>query len=206
MAQLLEERKLGDILKTNQQKAVSTGFLTFVLLVILLIGSFRPTVKTISEARRKVDNRERALRKLTEHNAALTSLKEQQLKLDTELSALNYYFPSDGDFSLFITNLNEMALENNLILEAISFSNSYNDRIENIASLQYEEMTPVTFQIALRGAPEDLSTFLAFAENTPFLPKVLSISYSPNRVLSQETSLSVTLLVYKMNSPATGYD
>jgi Tfp pilus assembly protein PilO len=202
MAQLANTRSLSEIIKTSQQRAISTGLLTFGLLTVLLWGSFRPTVITIIETNRKYENQKVALQKFQLQNTNITSLVTKSLELKDDLAGLDYYFPNDGDYSLFITNLNQIAKNYDLRLESVSFSSTYFRQVEKVTSLQFDALTPVTFQTLIVGDSTKISQFLSYIENTPFLPKVIGISYSPNRTNIEKTNISITFLVYKMSLQA----
>ncbi|MCC7304423.1 hypothetical protein IT418_03375 [bacterium] len=206
MAQLAGTRNVSNILRTSQQKAISTGLLTFALVVALLWGSFRPTMITIIETNRKYAEKEATLAKLEQQNSNITSLLKDRLDQDEKLAMLDYYFPVDGDFSLYIVNMNHIAKKYGLTMDSVSFSANYFRQVEKIEALQFQEMTPVTFQASLTGDPSNLSPFLSYIENTPFLPKVLSIGYSPNRNNSAKTTMSVTFLLYKLSIPAANHE
>ncbi len=203
MAQLAGTRNVSNILRTSQQKAISTGVLTLALIVALMWGSFRPTVLTIIETNRKYAERKSTEEKLTNQNTNLTSLLKDRIEQKDKLADLDYYFPNDGDFSLFIVNLNQIAKKYELSLDSVSFSANYFRQVEKIEALQFAEMTPVTFQVSVTGDPAKLSQFLSYTESTPFLPKVLSVGYSPNRTKLEKTTMSVTLLLYKLSTSAS---
>jgi len=202
MAQLAGSRNVLDLLQTSQQKAISTGLLTFALMVALLWGSFRPTVITIIETNRKFAEKEVLLQKLDTQNTNLATLLLDQLQQEEPLSALDYYFPSDGDYSLFVTNLNQISKKYSFLMSSVSFSSSCFRQVEKIAALQFPEMTPMTFQVSLTGDPAKLGSFLSYLESTPFQPKVLSVAYTPNKADVAKTLISLTLLLYKMSGPA----
>lgn len=206
MAQLAGTRNVMNILRTSQQKAISTGLLTFALVVALLWGSFRPTVITIIETNRKFSEKQATLAKLEQQNSHITSLLKDRLEQNDKLAALDYYFPFDGDYSLYIVNLNQIAKKYQLRLDAVSFSANFFRQVEKITALQYEEMTPVTFQASLNGDPSNLAAFLRYVESTPFLPKVLSVGYSPNRNKPEQTTMSATFLLYKMTNSAAQHE
>lgn len=208
MAQLAESRNIEKLVRTSQQKAISTGILTFTLVVVLLFGSLRPTIGTITNATKKLRERKAAYEMLQTHNANLTELKTQQRtqSVKEKLQALDYYFPSDGDFSLFVVNLSEIARTHHLVVESVSFSDRYNNQIAEVEELQFEEMRPVTFTVSLQGDPGDLARFISYMENTPFLPKILGVGYSPGQIIKDKTAISVTMLLYQMNSSAASYE
>lgn len=202
MAQLAGTRNIAGILQTSQQKAISTGLLTLALVVALLWGSFRPTIVTIIETSREYDNKVALLGKMKTQSANLTSLLRDQLEQKEKLLALDYYFPSDGDYSLFVTNLQPISLRYGFTMPSVSFSSSYFRQVEKISDLQFSEMTPVTFQVSLIGDPVKLGEYLSYIEQMPFQSKVLSVSYSPNKTETTKTQISLTLLLYKMSAAA----
>jgi Tfp pilus assembly protein PilO len=206
MAQLATSRNISNILQTSQQKALSTGLLTFALVVALLWGSFRPTVITIIQTNRKFAEKEAALTKLEKQNTNLTNLLKDRLEQKDKLQALDYYFPSDGDYSLFVTNLNQIAKRYKLSMDSVSFSASYFRQVEKITALQFPEMTPQTFLVTLTGDASKLSAFLTYVESMPFLPKVLSVGYSPHKTDATKTTMSITLLLYKMSGSASPHE
>jgi hypothetical protein len=202
MAQLAGTRNISGLLQTSQQKAISMGLLTFALVVALLWGSFRPTLVTIIETSRKFEDKTLLLEKMKQQSANLTSLLRDQLEQKEKLLALDYYFPSDGDYSLFVTNLQPISSRYGFSMPSVSFSSSYFRQVEKISDLQFPEMTPVTFQVSLVGDPAKLGSYLSYIEQMPFQPKVLSVSYSPNKTDVAKTQISLTLLLYKMSASA----
>lgn len=203
---LTPSRDVSTFLKTSQQKAVSTGLLTLALVTALLWGSFRPTVATIIETSRKYDEKKSALTIIRKQNANLTNLVQQRADNEKILTGLDYYFPYDSDFSLFVTNLHEISGSYGLTMESVSFSENYIRQIERVDALNFENMTPLMFQVSLSGSTTRLAAFLSYIESTPFLPKVISVNYTPNKATLEKTSISVTLLVYKMTSPAIPHE
>jgi Tfp pilus assembly protein PilO len=200
--QLAQNRNIDSILKTSQQKAISTGILTFTLVAALLWGSFRPTVITIIETNNKFKEKTQALEKFETQNSNLTTLLTKRLELQPELKSLDYFFPHDGDYSLFVTNLNQIAKNYGLTLDSVIFSDTYFRQVEKVTALQFEAMTPVTFQASLSGDVSKVAQFLSYVESIPFLPKVIGVGYSPNRADPAKTNVSTTFLMYKTSAKA----
>lgn len=203
MATLAKSRNIADLLQTSQQKAFSTGLLTLVLVTALLWGSFRPTILTIIETNKKYNEKKALLDRMETQNTRITTLVSQQNELADEMQALDAYYPNDGDYSLFVTNVNELARKHGFWLTAVSFSSNYYRQVESDKNLQYEGLNPTTFQLSLVGNYVNIHQFLTYLENLPFLPEILSLSYSPNANDPTKTTISVTILVYKLNSAAS---
>lgn len=202
MAQLAQDRNINSILKTSQQKAISTGILTFTLVAALLWGSFRPTIITILETNKKYQEKTAALAKFEQQNSNLTTLLTKRIELQPELTSFDYFFPHDGDYSLFIVNLNQIAKNYGLVLSSVVFSDTYYRQVEKVSALQFNPMIPVTFQVSITGDSGKIAQFLSYIESTPFQPKVISVSYAPNHSKPTQTAISLTFLMYKMNTKA----
>lgn len=198
MAVSSTQRDLSSILKTSQQKAVSTGALTIGLLAILVWGSLRPTISTIFETNDKFQEKTAVLQLLKTQNSRLTQLLAQREEAKDDLRNLDLYFPYDGNFSLFIVNLNMIARKYEYKMDSVTFSETINKQIENNQALQYDGMKPVSFQVSLTGNSSNLFSYLSYLENTPFFPKVIDISYGSS-LNEDKNNLSITFLIYKLN-------
>ncbi|WKZ30508.1 MAG: hypothetical protein QY314_01905 [Candidatus Dojkabacteria bacterium] len=193
-------RDLSDILKTSQQKAFSTGALTVALIAILVWGSLRPTIITIFETGEKFNQKTQLLEALKSQNSTLTQLLAEREEAKDELQNIDLYFPYDGNFSLFIINLNQVAHQYDFRMPNVSFAETSSRQIENNPTFQFIGMRPTTFQIGLEGNPANIFQFSSYVENTPFFPKLINISYS-NPKDGNTTAVDLTYLVYKLDTP-----
>jgi len=192
------QRDITAILRTSQQKAISTGLLTLILIAVLVIGSLRPTIITILETNQKYEEKQQLLTTLKHQNQRITQLVSQKQDAKNTLDAINHYFPYDGNYSLFIVNLNQIAKSYQLDMPNVSFSESINNQIKENSLFSYKGMTPTTFQVTLTGSKSNLVSFLSYLENSPFFPKIVGIQHSG--LLSSSGTISLTFVVYKLEN------
>jgi hypothetical protein len=170
-------------------------------MAILVWGSLRPTITTIFETGEKFNQKTQLLDALKTQNSTLTQLLAEREEAKDELKNINLYFPFDGNFSLFIINLNQIANKYDFEMSNVSFAETTNRQIENNPAFQYVSMKPTTFQVGLKGNSSNLFQFASYLENTPFFPKLVNISYSGSPQADGKTAVDVTFLVYKLESP-----
>jgi hypothetical protein len=194
-------RDISGILRTSQQKAFSTGIFTFGLIAVLLWGSLRPTISTIFETSEKFQTKQALLKQLENQNTTLTKLIADKESLKDDLKKLDTYFPSDGNYALFIANLNLIFTKYNYTLQSVNFSNTITRQLETNPNYAFEQMSPVTFQFAIRGNPSNIVALTSYIEGTPYVPKILSVSYTYNKTKPDDTDIVVSLLVYKLSAP-----
>lgn len=198
MATRQTQRDITSILRTSQQKALSTGVLTVVLIAVLVLGSLRPTLSTIFETNQKYEEKQQLLSTLKTQNQKLTQLVALKQDAKDTVDSINTYFPYDGDFSLFIVNLNQIANTYKLTMGNVSFSETLNNQIKENEAFVYKGMTPTTFQVTLSGDRTNLYSFLSYLESAPFFPKIISVQFGAST--TQNTLISIAFVVYKLES------
>lgn len=192
-------RNVAEILKTSQQRAFSTGILTAILVAVLAWGSLRPTIVTIFETNQKFNEKTTYLNALKKQNSSLTRLVSQKNDNKVALTRLNIYHPADGNYALFISNLDKIVQKYNFKLNNVSFSETATRQFTDLPAFQYESFTPVTFQMSIEGNAALLDQLCSYLENTPYLPKVTSINYAPTA--SGKTNVSLIIVLYKLTTP-----
>jgi len=181
------------IIKEASEKKISYIFagVTIAVAIILIIGAIRPTVITITRIRSEIAKKETTDKALGEKISALTELDTQYIELKDDFENISLVFPTEGDFSLFMANIDAVSSRNGFVLIGLSFS-------------EYKEDNPITTNIlepwavrlTVEGKKNNLVNFLRDLESLPMYPVVESLSYSDKTEDEEATSFTVRMRIY----------
>lgn len=203
MPSALSREKALKVIKNSRQRAV--GYLVFTLFVVglLLIGAIRPTVLTVINLLSEIEEKKAIVQKLDNKIEALNSLRsEYNQSVNTTIDKLSLVFPSRGDFSLFLANIEKVAESQGFELINISFENY--TAPESLTNLTQEEITvlePWSVIINVRGQQANLIKLLKAVESLPMYPEIESVSFS-NKVDDEGlTNFTILIKVYRVEDP-----
>ena len=179
-----------------QGKTISTGLLTLLMLNLVFWVAIKPTISQAIALHTQSQEYEEVYQQLHAKNETITKVYEQFQDMKPQLKTFNYYFPYDGDFSLVIANLHKIAQAYGFNLQQISFSERITKQIRKTVSGKLLLLQPTTFTCQLKGPLANLNSFITHWENTPFLPKVISITYGAQTQTRQ--SILIMFVVYRL--------
>lgn len=182
--------------RSVQGKTISTTILTLIMLNLVFWGAVKPTISQAISLHTQSQNYENIYNKLHTKNETITKVYNQYQDIKPQLKSLNYYFPYDGDFSLLIANLHKIAQDYGFSLQQISFSERITKQLRKNLSNKLLQLQPTTFTCELKGPLANLNAFITHWENTPFMPKVVNITYGAQTHARQ--SIMIMFVVYRL--------
>jgi len=190
-----DTRKI-DLLKVVREasdKKVSYVFagVTVVVAIILIVGAIRPTVITITRIRSEIAEKERTDKALEDKITALTELDTQYIELEDDFEGISLVFPTEGDFSLFMANIDAVASRNGFVLMGLSFAEYKEDSPINTSKIE-----PWAVSLTIEGKRTNLVNFLRDLESLPMYPVIESLSYSDKEESEELTSFTVRMRIY----------
>ncbi|MBD3329249.1 hypothetical protein GF357_02030 [Candidatus Dojkabacteria bacterium] len=198
----LSREKALKVIENSRQKAV--GYLVFTLFVVslLLIGAIRPTVLTVIDLLTEIEEKEATVEKLDNKINALKELRtEYNGGIRDSIADLSMVFPTRGDFSLFLANIEKIADSQGFGLVNISFEKYTEPSEGEINPVSPDVLVPWTVIINVRGDSANLIKLLKSIESMPMYPEIQNVSFS-NKVDDQGmTTFTVVIKVYKIEDP-----
>lgn len=204
MAEESKRLETVNLIKNSPSKQMENIFvgLTYVVAILLLVFAVIPTVSTILQINKEIQEKERTQKALEEKLVALSSLDEEYNARLTEFQNLSLIFPSTGNFSLFLSNIDAVVARNNFVLNSISFS-EYDKSTYDINTIS---LKPWSVRMTVSGKKVYLITLLRGLEDMPMYPVVESVSYGDDVDDDGNTRYSITLRIYHIPENPKFYD
>jgi len=190
--------ELSNLIKkapSRQVENVLVGF-TYILIVLLIVFAIIPTFKTINGINEEIKEKERISKALDDKIEALSSLDEEYIENTDAFKDLTLLFPSTGNFSLFLSNIDAVVSRNNFVLKSINFSDYEKEVLSSKASV----LEPWSVRMTVSGKKVYLITLLKDLEAMPMYPVVESVSYSSDIDEEGNTSYSLALRIYHIEN------
>ena len=186
---------------SQQLNGIFTG-LTYVVAVLLLVFAIIPTVSTILEVNKEIQQKENTQKALEDKVVALSSLDDQYNNKSDQFKNLSLLFPSTGNFSLFLSNIDAVVSRNNFILNSIAFSDFDKDTYKINTLI----LKPWSVRMTVSGKKVYLITLLRDLEAMPMYPVIENISFSDEVDPNGNTRYSIMLRIYHIPENPKFYD
>lgn len=186
---------------SQQLNGIFTG-LTYVVAVLLLVFAIIPTVSTILEVNKEIQQKENTQKALEDKVVALSSLDDQYNNKSDQFKNLSLLFPSTGNFSLFLSNIDAVVSRNNFILNSIAFSDFDKDTYKINTLI----LKPWSVRMTVSGKKVYLITLLRDLEAMPMYPVIENISFSDEVDPDGNTRYSIMLRIYHIPENPKFYD
>ena len=151
-----------------------------------------PELKTSPEIQKEVEAKQVTNQKLDDKIEALSTLSNEYADNKEMFTKLPLVFPSQGNFSLLLSNIDEIAREQGFNLININFGLS--DKVK----LTYNALKPWNVRFSVSGSRANLIPFLSRMENLPMYPTITKVSYSLDKEKPGVVSFSVEMIIYKL--------
>lgn len=178
-----------------QNKAYSFGAFTIIVVIILLVGAIRPTLLTITKINRDINDKTLINERLDSKLDNLSRLNSQYSERSADIKALPLMFPTQGNFSLFMSNVEDIAKSNGYVLNSVSFGNP------NEVSYKYTVLKPWMARISVTGNRSNIIKLLNAYENMPMYPIVNKLSFARDSSSSGLTQFSIDLVIFRIDDP-----
>lgn len=191
-----EESKSLNLIKivSGSVQAKTYSFVTFtiVVLIILLAGAIRPTLIKISEIQKEVKSKQVINKQLESKIEALSKLSNEYAENRESFNVLPLVFPDQGNFSLLLSNIDEISKDSGYNLTSINFGKPDN------VKLDYVSLKPWIMKLTVSGSRANLIPFLTKLENLPMYPSINKVNYSVDKENNQTNFFSVEMIIYKL--------
>jgi len=164
--------------------------------ILLIIFAVRPTILKITQINLSIKEKGRLSTALDTKISTLSALDKQFEDVGEDLSALQLIYPSDGNFSLLLANINPILSRNGFYLGGISFD-KYTDK--NVA-FAAKVLVPWSVKISTKGKPSNIINLLKDLEALPMFPVVESYSFTDQKDKDGLTGFSINLRIYKIDN------
>lgn len=170
---------------------------TFLVAILLLIFAVRPTLLTITSINKEIKEKEGIHRALKNKIDAMVELDEQYTEFKDTLDSLELIFPSSGNFSLFLSNIDAVVSRNGFVLRGINFSD-YDKEGYEINTLA---LSPWTVRLNVIGPENNLDNLFSDFEAMPMYPVIENFSYSDEEdAETQMKSFSIGMRIYHVEN------
>lgn len=169
---------------------------TVVVSILLIIFAVRPTILTITQINASIKEKNRLSTALDAKISTLSALDKQFEDVGNDLNDLKLIYPSDGNFSLLLANINPILSRNGFFLNGINFD-KYSDK--NV-SFTPKVLVPWTVKISTKGKASNAINLLKDLEALPMFPVIESFSYTDQKDENGLTNFSINMRIYKIDN------
>jgi len=183
------------ITSSVRNKTYSFAIFTLLVVIVLLVGAIRPTVITISRINKEIKEKSEINDMLDTKINNLAQLSNQDSELSDQIEMFPLIFPTQGNFSLFMANIEEIAKDNGYKLIGINFDDP------DIEKDSLSALAPWSARVNITGKKSNLVKFLEDLESTPMYPDVIQVSYANQVNETGLTAFNVNVLIYRIEDP-----
>jgi Tfp pilus assembly protein PilO len=199
MANTSERKQLKYIKFLTDSPTEKTMYALFgftVLVAILLIAfAIRPTFLTISRINGEIKEKKRISQALENKIDAMVALDAQYAEFGEDLDSLQLIFPTSGNFSLFLSNIDAVVSRNSFVLRGVSFS-EYDLDLYDVNSAV---LAPWSVQISVIGPESNIDNLFTDLEAMPMYPVIDRFSYGEAEDSGMK-SFSMSMRIYHIEN------
>jgi len=166
--------------------------ITIAVSIALIIGAIRPTIITMTRINTEISNKKETEQALADKITALTELDTQYIGLENDFENISLVFPTEGNFSLFMANIDAISSRNSYVLISLAF---FEYKEEN--PLKTSVIEPWSVRLSVEGKRENLINFLEDLESLPMYPVIESVTFTEE----ENTRFTVNVRIYQVPTP-----
>lgn len=142
----------------NRQRVVAYLYIIFSLFALSFFGFFaiRPTLTTISDLNKKLDEEKLTLKQLKEKNAALKSLSAQYIDIEPDLGLVDNAIPQSPQIAQLVRQIEVLTKQFNLTVKKIDTGLMELYPARNATSSIYSFI----FSVSVSGNEKDVNAFI----------------------------------------------
>lgn len=159
MTKLPKENFLSSLLPRLQEEKTqqfATLVMTLAAIAIFSFFAISPTLTTIAQLNKQLQDNQYVDQKLTDKIAALASLQQKYAKLQTDLPVVLNAIPTTPEMAVLVGQIQSIAAQSNVSLQRIQ---TFPVDITTV-KLPPEASTSYAISYDITGTPTDLGTFL----------------------------------------------
>lgn len=180
---------------TIQSKTYSFAIFTIAVVIILLVGAIRPTVLTITKISSDIKEKELINERLNTKINNLSVLSNEYDRLREDFETLPLIFPTQGNFSLFMSNVEQISKDNGYTLNNVSFNTPQE------MDLRLTVLKPWAARITVAGSKANLVRLLEAFESMPMYPIVNKVSFANTPDENNQTVISIEMIIFRIDDP-----
>lgn len=170
---------------------------TFLVAVLLLVFAVRPTLLTITSINKEIKEKEGIHKALEDKIDAMVELDEQYNEHKDTLDTLELIFPTSGNFSLFLSNIDAVVSRNGFVLHGINFSDYEKEDFE----ISTSALSPWTVRLNVVGPENNLDNLFDDFEAMPMYPVIENFTYSDKEETeTRMKSFSIGMRIYHLEN------
>lgn len=146
---------------------------TILVSILLVAFAIRPTILTITRINQEIKEKKRIEEALTKKIEAMVELDAQYAQFQEEVDSLQLIFPTSGNFSLFMSNIDAVASRNGFILKGLAFA-EYDKALYDINSAV---LSPWSVRITVAGPLSNIDNLFKDLEAMPMFPVIDRFNY-----------------------------
>ena len=158
---------------SEKKKTSYMAGLTLFFAIILIAFAIRPTILTIDRINKEIKEKEKIYKALEDKIEALSLLDQQYIENENSMKALELIFPTSGNFSLFLSNIDSVVARNGFGLRSVGFS----DYGKGLYDINTTVLTPWSVRMSVKGFEANLVSLLRDLEAMPMSPVIDSVSF-----------------------------
>lgn len=170
--------------------------LTFIVAILLIVFAIKPTVEAVLTIGKEIKEKERIVGALNSKINALSVLDTQYNDNKDSFEGLTLIYPTSGNFSLFLSNIEAVIARNNFILESVGFSEYDSAKMDINASV----LKPWSTRISVSGKRSNVLNLLKDLEAMPMYPVIESFSFSDKTDEYGNVRYSIQLRIYHIEN------
>lgn len=186
------------MIKESPEKKKSYMFaaVTFAISLILIVFAIRPTILTITKINKEIDTKETVKSQLENKITSLNSLDTQYLEIQGDMEDLSLIYPADGNFSLFLSNIDAVVSRNGFVLNGINFDDYNGDNYD----LNTKVLIPWSVRLSVKGKRVNLINLLKDLESLPMYPVLEAVTYNSQTDEVGLTTFGISLRIYHIEN------
>lgn len=180
----------------EKKKGYIFAGITVFISILLIIFAVRPTIITITQINSSIKEKNRLNTALEAKISTLSVLDKQYEEMGPQLDDLELIYPSNGNFSLLLANIESVLSKNSFSLIGVDFDKYSSKNV----SFTPKVLVPWTMQIVAKGNTLNIVNLLKSLEALPMYPVIESFSYSDQKDTNGLTSFSISMRIYKIDN------
>lgn len=168
-------------------------FLSFGLVILLAVFAIQPTLKTISELNKEVEEKRELTSKLSSKIAALTTAMNTYNQYRDKIALLDEALPPSATLIPTLKIVEKLAGENRVVITAMSVS-TVPDETEGEQAAKAATLQPLPVSVSVSGLYQDMKRFVEALHNSRRTIHVLSANFSLEESRG-ERALSATFIL-----------
>ncbi len=154
----------------NKQRATAYLYVIFSLISLSFFGliAIGPTISTIFDLNKQLDESRQALKQLEDKNTALKALSAQYIDIQDHLDLIDNAIPQSANVARLTRKIEELSIQNNLAVQKIDTGLMELFPAKNTNSPIFS----FTFSLGVSGAERDINNFISQLIN---IDRIISI-------------------------------